>query len=339
VETVPTKNLQSNKEDSMHQKVTVLLFAVAIFALPSLAQNSKLNGTWKLDASKSDFGQMPPPASETDVVTVNGSDFTQKVSSQTARGASDYTRSCTINGQKENLTPENPRAHIGPVVISSIECAKDGDSVVVTEGAMMRGSELTDQLTFTPSADGKMMTIHQHITSAAMNMDRKMVFDRTEASAAASPAAGNAPASAAAMTSVGSHPDLSGTWKLDIAKSDFGAGQPPASQVDTIVMNGTSCKVTTDQKGGFMGDTNYSESFTTDGKESTWSGMGGSEVKGTAQWEGNTLIVNAKTSFQGSDVTIKDTYTLSEDGKTLHLTSHAGTPMGDFDSKMVFDKQ
>jgi hypothetical protein len=67
--------------------------------------------------------------------------------------------------------------------------------------------------------------------------------------------------------------------------------------------------------------------------------MGGSEVKGTAQWEGNTLVVNAKTSFQGSDVTIKDTYTLSEDGKTLHVTSHAGTSMGDFDSKMVFDKQ
>ncbi|HXJ15579.1 MAG TPA: hypothetical protein VNM68_00080 [Candidatus Polarisedimenticolia bacterium] len=323
----------------MHRKISVLLFAVAIFALPSVAQNSKLNGTWKLNVSKSDFGQFPPPAGETDVITINGTDFKQHVTSESSRGTSQYTRACTIDGKETVLSPDNPNAHIGPVLLDKIQCGWDGGSLVVTEGAKMQGSDLTDKLTFSVSDDGNAMTLTSHITSAMMNADRKMVYDRTEASAAASPAAGGASASAAAAASAGPHPNLSGTWKLDIAKSDFGAGQPPASQVDTIEMNGVSCKVTTDQKGGFMGDTTYAESFTTDGKESTWSGMGGSEVKGTAQWEGNTLVVNAKTSFQGSDVTIKDTYTLGEDGKTLHVTSHAGTSMGDFDSKMVFDKQ
>jgi hypothetical protein len=323
----------------MHRKIAVLLFAVAVFALPSVAQNAKLNGTWKLNVAKSDFGQFPPPTGETDVITVNGADFKQHVTSESARGVSQYTRACTIDGKETVLSPDNPNAHIGPVLLDKIQCGWDGSSLVVTEGAKMQGSDLTDKLTFSASDDGNTMTLTSHISSAMMNADRKMVYDRTEASAAAaSPATGSAPAAAAATTSAGTHPDLSGTWKLDIAKSDFGAGQPPASQVDTIVMNGTSCKVTTDQKGGFMGDTNYSESFTTDGKESTWSGMGGSEVKGTAQWEGSTLVVNAKTSFQGSDVTIKDSYTLAADG-TLHLTSHAGTSMGDFDSKMVFDKQ
>jgi hypothetical protein len=310
----------------MHRKISVLLFAVAVCAWPSVAQNSKLNGTWKLNAAKSDFGQFPPPASETDAIAINGADFKQQVSSESARGKSQYTRACTIDGKETSLTPDNPNAHIGPVVLSKISCGWDGSALVITEGFQMQGSDGTDKLTYSVSADGQTLTLSSQITSAAMNANRKMLYDRTEASGAASPAAA-APS------------NLSGTWKLNIAKSDFGAGQPPASQVDTIEMNGVSCKVTTDQKGGFMGDMTLVDTFTTDGKESTWAGMGGSEVKGTAHWDGNTLVVDAKTSFQGSDVTIKDTYTLSADGKTLNVTSHAGTSMGDFDSKMAFDKQ
>ena len=317
----------------MDRKIFVLLAAVAAFALPGLAQNSKLNGTWKLNAAKSDFGQFPPPASETDVIEINGAAFKQHVTSESSRGTSQYTRACTIDGKDTPLSPDNPNAHIGPVLLSKILCAWEGASLVITEGFKMQGADGTDKLTYSVSDDGTTLTLTSHITSAAMNADRKMVYDRQAASAAADPPAAGAPAASAP------HPNLSGTWTLNIPKSDFGAGQPPASQVDTIDMNGGSVKVTTDQKGGFMGDINYTESFTTDGKESTWAGMGGAEVKGTARWDGATLVVDAKTSFQGSDVTIKDTYKLGDDGKTLFVTSHAGTSMGDFDSKMVFDKQ
>lgn len=323
----------------MHRKIFLLLFAAAAFALPSLAQNAKLNGTWKLNPAKSDFGQFPPPASETDVIEINGADFKQQVSSETARGKSQYTRACTIDGKDTPLSPDNPNAHIGPVLLSKILCAWEGSSLVITEGFKMQGADGTDKLTYSVSDDGNSLTLTSQISSPTMNMNRKMVYDRAEASAAASPAGADAPAGATALIHAGTPPNLSGVWKLDIAKSDFGAGQPPASQVDTIEMSGVSCKVTTDQKGGFMGDTNYTESFTTDGKESTWAGMGGSQVKGTAHWDGNTLVLDAKTDFQGSDVTIKDTYRLGDDGKTLYVNSHAGTSMGDFDSKMVFDKQ
>lgn len=319
----------------MYRKILVVLFAAATVALPSLAQNAKLNGTWKLNAAKSDFGQFPPPASETDVITINGADFKQQVTSESTRGKSQYTRACTIDGKDTPLSPDNPNAHIGPVLLSKILCAWDGSALVITEGFQMQGSDGTDKLTYSVSADGQTLTLTSQISSAAMNANRKMVYDRAEASAAANdPAPG-----AAAAKPAGGAPNLSGIWNLNIAKSDFGAGQPPASQVDTIEMNGISVKVTTDQKGGFMGDFSSTESFTTDGKESTWSGMGGSQVKGTAHWEGGTLVLDAKTDFQGSEVTIKDTYRLGEDGKTLYVTSHAGTSMGDFDAKMVFDKQ
>lgn len=331
----------------MLRKIFLIGSAVALFALPGLAQ-SKLNGTWKLNTSKSDFGQMPPPTSETDTIAVNGDQFTQKVSSETARGASSYTRSCTINGQEEKLAPDNPRAHIGPVVIASIKCEAKGDGVVITEGFDMRGTPSTDQMTFTPSDDGKELTMEQHI-SGGMSMSRKMVFDKSDPSAdnSAPPANGSVAATPGAEAMIhtgdsaasGSHPDLSGTWNLDIAKSNFGQGQPPASEVDTITKTGNSMTVVTAQKGGMMGDMNTTETFTTDGQPSTWKGMGDSQVSGTANWEGDKLVVNAKTSFQGSDVKINDTYSLSADGKALTRVTHVETGMGNFDTTSVYDKQ
>jgi len=88
-----------------------------------------------------------------------------------------------------------------------------------------------------------------------------------------------------------------------------------------------------------MGDLNITTNLSTDGKETTSTGMGGSEVKSTARWEGSTLVVNSKTSFQGGDVNIKDSYSLSPDGKTLTEVTHVETSIGNFDSTSVFDKQ
>jgi hypothetical protein len=329
----------------MYRKIFLIGSAVALFALPGMAQSSQLNGTWKLNASKSEMGQMGGGGSETDVISVSGDQFTQKVASESPRGAQNYTRSCTVNGQEEKLSADSPRAHIGPVVVSSIKCAKDGDSIVYTEGFDMRGTPSTDQMTFTPSDDGKEMTMSRQI-SGAMSMQQKMVFDRAgdssaDSSAAPAPNGGMAatPGAEAMIHAGGAHPDLSGTWNLDVAKSNFGQGQPPASEVETITESGDSVKIVDAQKGGMMGDTNTTEAFTTDGQPSTWSGMGDSKVTGTANWDGDKLVVDAKTDFQGSPVTIKETYSLSPDGKTLTHVLHAGTSMGNFDSTTVYDKQ
>ena len=316
----------------MHRRLLVVLGAVAVTALPSLAQNSKLVGTWKLNAAKSDFGQFPPPQSETDVIEVSGADFKQHVSSVTARGTAQYTRACTIDGKDTPLTPDNPNAHIGAITLSKILCAWDGSSLVITEGFQMQGSDGTDKLTYSVSSDGSTLTLTSQITSAAMNMNRKMVYDRQAASA-------GDPAAMAAPVAAGSHPNLSGTWKLNTAKSDFGQMGGPDGGTETIVENDPSIKITVDQKGGMMGDVNYTETLRTDGQESSWSGMGGADVKGSGHWDASAFVITAKTSFQGSDVTIKDTMTLSSDGKTLTEASHVETGMGNFDSKAVYDKQ
>jgi len=323
----------------MNRKLLVISFAAALLALPALAQQgSKLNGTWRLNVASSSFGQFPPPQSETDVIQISGTDFQQHVTSVTARGSQSYTRACTIDGKEVSFAPDDPKARLAPgLTLSKIQCGWDGNSVVVTETVPVQGSELTDKLTF--SVDGATLTMTSHISSATMNGDRKLVYDKADSSAAAAAPTAATPGAAAMIHTGSSTPDLSGTWKLNAGKSNLGQMPPPASQVDTIQDSEPSIKVALDQKGGMMGDMAYTEALTTDGKEATWPGMGGAEVKGVAHWEGNALVVEAKSSFQGSDVTIKETYTISADGKTLTEVSHVETSMGNFDTTDVFDKQ
>lgn len=328
----------------MHRKIFLVAVAVAAFALPSVAQNSKLNGTWKLNVSNSTFGQFPPPTSETDTITVSGNEFKQQYTSVTARGSQNGLRSCTVDGKEVNVTPDDPRVQLGAIKLSKMQCSWDGNAVVFLETANLNGSTLTDKLTFSPSGDGKTMTMDSHITSATMNADRHLVYDAADAAAAssmASPSGMAATPGAAAMihTGGGDPPNLSGTWKLNISKSNFGQIPPPASQTDAIEDSEPSVKIAEDQKGGMMGDMNLTTTISTDGKETTSAGMGGAEVKSTAHWDGRSLVVNSKTNFQGSDVTIKDTYTLSEDGKTLTEVAHIESSMGNFDTTSVYDKQ
>jgi len=327
----------------MHRKILIAAIAVAAFALPTLAQDSKLNGTWKLDVAKSSFGQCPPPTSETDTITVTVNQFKQQYTSVTARGTQNGMRSCTADGKEVELTPDDTRVQLGAIKLSKMQCSWEGKAVAFLETANFNGGTLTDKLTFSPSDDGKTMTMTSHISSATMNGDRTLVYDAADASAAASPS-GMAPTpGAAAMIHTGSgdppKPSLSGTWVLNVSKSNFGQIPPPASQVDTIEDSEPSVKIAEDQKGGMMGDMNMTTTLSTDGKETTSSGMGGAEVKSTAHWEGSTLVVDSKTSFQGSDIKIKDSYSVSADGKTLTEVTHVESGMGNFDSTSVYDKK
>jgi hypothetical protein len=320
----------------MQRKICVLTLAVAAFALPGLAQSSKLNGTWKLNSSKSNFGTFPPPTSETDTITISGDEFKQEYTSVTARGEQKGMRSCTVDGKEVNLTPDDPRVQLGAVKLSKMQCSREGNAVVFLETANLNGSTLTDKLTFSPADDGNTMTMDSHITSATINGDRKLVYDKADASnMMATPAA----SMAASGGGSGAHPNLSGTWKLNIPKSNFGQIPGPAGQTDTIDDSEPSVKIAEDQKGGMMGDMALTTTLSTDGTPTTSAGMGGAAVASTSHWDGGSLVVNSKTKFQDADITIKDTYTLSADGKTLTEVTHIESGMGNFDTTSVYDKQ
>lgn len=132
-------------------------------------------------------------------------------------------------------------------------------------------------------------------------------------------------------------PNFSGTWKLNTAKSDFGAMPAPDSRTDTITHEDPDLKDTFTQAGQ-MGEVTAEMKYSTDGKETTNS-VRGNEIKSTAKWEGDELAIAGKASLNGADVTLSDRWSLSADGKTLTIQRHVNSPMGDTDQKIVLEKQ
>ena len=131
--------------------------------------------------------------------------------------------------------------------------------------------------------------------------------------------------------------DLTGTWKLDTAKSEFGPLPPPDGRTEKIVHQDPSLKVNVAQTGG-TGDMTYDVVYTTDGKECV-NHVGENEFKSTLTWDGDDLAVDTKGSFGGTDFTSKDRWVVSADGKTLTITRHISSAMGDAEMKEVYQKQ
>jgi hypothetical protein len=132
-------------------------------------------------------------------------------------------------------------------------------------------------------------------------------------------------------------PDFSGTWKLNVAKSDFGQLGGPTGRIDVITHKEPSLSdsVTVETAEGKQ---EYIANYTTDGKEAT-NKIGPREVKSTLKWVGSDLKINAKFLYNEMEVTGDYTWSLSPDGKTLTINAHFTSSMGDADQKFVFEKQ
>jgi hypothetical protein len=132
-------------------------------------------------------------------------------------------------------------------------------------------------------------------------------------------------------------PDLTGTWKLNVAKSEFGALPGPESRTDVITHKdpalSNSVTVTNAQ-----GKQEYTLNYTTDGKE-VLNKIGERELRSTLKWAGSDLASTAKTTYNGMDVTAEGTWVLAADGKTLTISVHYASAMGETDQKLIFEKQ
>jgi hypothetical protein len=132
-------------------------------------------------------------------------------------------------------------------------------------------------------------------------------------------------------------PNLSGSWKLNAAKSDFGPMPAPDKWDMTVEHKDPDLKVTTVMVNQ-MGERTTEATYKTDGTE-TEADRGQWRSKSTAKWDGNTLHIVSKASTQMGDLTITEQWNLSEDGKTLTVASKWSSERGEFESKRVLDKQ
>jgi hypothetical protein len=132
-----------------------------------------------------------------------------------------------------------------------------------------------------------------------------------------------------------SKPNFSGSWKMNGAKSDWGLMPAPASIERKITHAEPALTIVEDQDAGF-GVQSATRAYTTDGKGSTFMSSG-AEVKGTAVWEGNDLVVTSAVDV--ASLKFVDRMSLSADGKTLTSTITLTSPDGTLDLKVIFDKQ
>jgi hypothetical protein len=130
-------------------------------------------------------------------------------------------------------------------------------------------------------------------------------------------------------------PNFSGEWKMDATKSDYGQVPMPDTFTRKIQHTATTISVTEEQTGPSATPTSV-RSMTTDGQPSTQN-INGGDVKLTATWEGTDLI--ATTAIDVLGLTFKDRMSLSADGKVLTSLVLVQSAQGDFELKIVFDRQ
>jgi len=311
-------------------RTIVIALALSFAAFAQTKPN--FSGNWKLNIGKSDFGMLPPPDSRTDVIEQTSDLVKDTVSSVGQQGPMNYVLAVKPDGTETTV-------HTGERDVK-VSAVWDGPALVVTTKLDYQGSPVTIKSHWTLSADAAVWTQSAHIESPMGEMDTRMVFDKDAGTAtAAMPAKTTPPATSTptATATAGAHPNFSGTWKLNVSKSDFGPIPGPDSETDIIDQTEPTINMAVDRKGP-QGDQNYKLALMINGQEETHK-LGDQEVKTTASWDGPALMVLTKLMFQDNEILIKSAYTLGADGKTVNVAAHFSSPMGEADQKLVYDKQ
>ncbi|GAA4451756.1 hypothetical protein GCM10023189_14070 [Nibrella saemangeumensis] len=128
-------------------------------------------------------------------------------------------------------------------------------------------------------------------------------------------------------------PSVNGTWKLNQAKSKFTGGGPDNI---TIVLNQQGQALTEQLTVGTPnGDEKMDMKYTLDGQESTNS-MGPNQIKSTANWNGNDLVINWSMGDAGY---FNRKINVSEDGKVMTIVVSRKMQGPEETETVVLDKQ
>jgi hypothetical protein len=146
-----------------------ILGLLAISAV--LAATPDFTGDWKLNASKSDFGQFPAPSSLTQKVTHADSKMTVAAKMGSDQGEFEFTSNYTMDGKESTNT--------GFGGSESKSVAKlDGETLTIDTKGTFGDNAYTMKEKWTLSDGGKVLTIARHWSSSMGEADQKIVLDK-----------------------------------------------------------------------------------------------------------------------------------------------------------------
>jgi hypothetical protein len=142
------------------------------FGLGSVAALAKPNfaGDWKLNASKSEFGQFPAPASMVQKNTHEDPSLKVSVKMSTDNGDFNWESSYRTDGT-ETVN------QFGPSEMKS-KTVWDGDTLVINTKGQFGDNPVTMLDKWELSTDGKTITIRRHWSSSRGDMDQKIVLEK-----------------------------------------------------------------------------------------------------------------------------------------------------------------
>ncbi|MCX6585183.1 MAG: hypothetical protein NTX13_01205 [Acidobacteria bacterium] len=127
-------------------------------------------------------------------------------------------------------------------------------------------------------------------------------------------------------------PNLSGSWRLNHDRSDFGPMPRPGVLVTRIRQQGGELAAESTGSGRVN-----QYRWTLDGKESV-NVIDGNEVRAVAGWRGPILQVRSKVTARGRSLAMTDQYSLSSDGRELTVFRTIAGPQGEIEQRFVYDK-
>jgi len=141
-----------------------------IFGTLSLLAKPNFTGNWKLNVSKSDFGQMPAPDSMTQTITHADPNLTVLIKQSGERGEFEIEGKYTTDG-KECVN------QFGPAEVKST-LKYEGETLVIVTKGQFGDSDFTMTDKWTVSGDGKVLTIMRRFESEMGEGDQKLVLEK-----------------------------------------------------------------------------------------------------------------------------------------------------------------
>ena len=153
----------------MTQRILTTLAILAPAALPALAKPN-FTGDWKLNASKSTFGEMPAPDSMTYKITHTDTKLVN-ATKQSSQMVTSSNPDLTTDGK--DSTNEGFQ---GSTMKSMANW--DGDTLVIATKGTFGDNEITMTQKWSLSTDGKTLTVAQSVKSPQGEFEVKYVLDK-----------------------------------------------------------------------------------------------------------------------------------------------------------------
>ncbi len=153
------------------RRIAIILACFLLAALPALAANPNFSGNWKLNASKSQFGEMPAPSAMTAKITHDDPKLESAFHQSSDMGDFDMNSKYTTDGK------ECANEGFGGGQTKSV-LKWDGATLVIDTKGQFGDNEFNMQDKWSLSEDGKTLTIVLTFKSAMGEGSQKLVLEK-----------------------------------------------------------------------------------------------------------------------------------------------------------------